>query len=73
MAALGAFAGACTQLESIVLSFDAHMDVVPSPSLSNAAVTYLNVVDSPIDESYVPRVPHRLATLFPSLTWIEGD
>ncbi|KAI4517991.1 hypothetical protein K525DRAFT_209643 [Schizophyllum commune Loenen D] len=73
MAALGAFAGACTHLESIVLSFDANMDAVPSPSLSNTTVTHLNVVDSPIDESYAPRVAERLATLFPSLTWIEDD
>ncbi|KAL1665999.1 hypothetical protein GGF50DRAFT_113634 [Schizophyllum commune] len=69
MAALGTFAGACTLLESIVLSFDANIDVVLSPSLSDTTITHLNVVDSPIDESYVPGVPNRLATLFPSLTW----
>ncbi|KAL1673696.1 hypothetical protein EV122DRAFT_282723 [Schizophyllum commune] len=50
MAALGAFAGAYTHLESIVLSFDANMDV-----------------------SYAPRVAERLATLLPSLTWVEDD
>ncbi|KAL1690201.1 hypothetical protein GGG16DRAFT_114250 [Schizophyllum commune] len=72
MAALGAFAGACTHLESVVLSSDANMDVVPSPSLSNTTVTHLNVVDSPIDESHAPRVAERLATLFPSLTWTEA-
>ena len=50
------------------------MDIVPSPSLSNTTVTHLNVVvDSPIDESYAPRVAERLSTLFPSLTWIEDD
>ncbi|KAL1713984.1 hypothetical protein EV715DRAFT_295608 [Schizophyllum commune] len=46
MVALGAFAGACTHLWSIVLSFDVNMDVVFSPSLSNSIVAHLNVVDS---------------------------
>ncbi|KAL1690205.1 hypothetical protein GGG16DRAFT_114254 [Schizophyllum commune] len=39
MAALGAFAGACTHLESVVLSFDATKDVVPSPSRSDSTVS----------------------------------
>ncbi|KAL1734952.1 hypothetical protein EV714DRAFT_268223 [Schizophyllum commune] len=69
----GAFAGDCTHLLSIVLPFDVNMDVVPSLSLSNTTVTHLNVVESPIDESYAPRVAERLGTLSPSLPWIEDD
>ncbi|KAL1699148.1 hypothetical protein EV121DRAFT_284298 [Schizophyllum commune] len=66
MAALGTFASTCTQLESIVLSFNANIDVVPSPSLSDSIVTHPNV-------SYASRVAEHLATLFPSLRWIEDD
>lgn len=72
-AALGAFAGACPRMQSIVLPFDANAEIASEPSVTSTSVTHLNVIDSPIDEARAPRVAAYLSAMFPSLTWIEDD
>ncbi|KAL1703653.1 hypothetical protein EV121DRAFT_292167 [Schizophyllum commune] len=73
IAAPGAFALARTWRASSLIRRQHGRRAFPFPSPTNTTGTHISVVDSPIDESYAPRVAERLARLFPSMTWIEDE